>query len=461
MTKETIKNNRPKFPKLSSTLIIVFCFFIFGATVNIARADCTLSWDEAFSAYVHGAINISMFKIDDTHVQTTVDNGTDCALPTVIGSYRVYDNISPITQTPIDERSSLIIPAQSSHTFISNIATCLTQVDIWYSMDFAELFEGHIFGIDGSVFDSVPSAQGLFCTIAPPPPPPAPTPDLIVSCSVSTSSAPINTSVAWSGNASGGTGTYTYSWTGTDSLADTSSTTSKIYSNSGTKDATVVVTSGTATSSVTCTTNIYSDSLPSELSASCSASPSSVYTGNSIIWSAIALGGMGNYTYLWTGTDSLSGTLSTTSLTYSSSGTKDATVVVTSGTSTTTANCSAVVNTPSGGGGGGGGGGGSSFTPMVSNSGGGNIGYAVYDNSSPKSTQPIVLAYSQANPLVSSIYLSQIPYTGTNDLKVLLFEITLALWSGAVTFIIMKRREKQYLQHRNIQGEGSGTCENE
>jgi|GEM_PF-3201281 len=82
------------------------------------------------------------------------------------------------------------------------------------------------------------------------------------------------------------------------------------------------------------------------VSVSCSPSSSSVNTGQTIIWQANVTGGngAGSYTYSWSGTDGLTSTLSSVGKSYSTAGTKYATVAVTSGGQSQTANCSAVVN---------------------------------------------------------------------------------------------------------------------
>ncbi|MFZ2038550.1 MAG: carboxypeptidase-like regulatory domain-containing protein, partial [Minisyncoccia bacterium] len=85
----------------------------------------------------------------------------------------------------------------------------------------------------------------------------------------------------------------------------------------------------------------------STLSVTCSGSPSSLAINGNVVWTAVPLDGSG-YTYSWSGTDSLSGTNSTTSLTYTTSGTKNAFITVTSGLNTATSTCSILVN--SGGG---------------------------------------------------------------------------------------------------------------
>jgi len=90
------------------------------------------------------------------------------------------------------------------------------------------------------------------------------------------------------------------------------------------------------------------------LSATCSVSPASTTKGSLVTWTANPTGGDGTYTYLWNG-ENISGRITKIATTsYSTVGTKNATVKVTSGTQTVTS--SPCVNNIGGGGGGGGGG---------------------------------------------------------------------------------------------------------
>jgi len=73
------------------------------------------------------------------------------------------------------------------------------------------------------------------------------------SCYGSPNPADTSTIVTWKATATGGTEDYTYSWSGTDGLTGTYDQVPKIYTATGTKQASVLVTSGTATTSVACT----------------------------------------------------------------------------------------------------------------------------------------------------------------------------------------------------------------
>ncbi len=80
------------------------------------------------------------------------------------------------------------------------------------------------------------------------------------------------------------------------------------------------------------------------VTATCSALGDLSQPGVSITWTATAGGGDGtNYTYNWSGTDGLSGTASTATQTYSTSGRKTANVTVTSNSVSKTVTCYATV----------------------------------------------------------------------------------------------------------------------
>jgi len=162
-------------------------------------------------------------------------------------------------------------------------------------------------------------------------------PVLSGSCSASPTTVVAGGSTTWTAAPSGGTGTYTYAWSGTDSLSGTGKTAAKAYSTTGTKTASVKVTSGTQSKTIACGNSV---TVYPVLAASCSVSPASVYTGGSATWTASPSGGTGTYTYVWSGTDSLSGTGKTVTKAYTATGTKTGTVKVTSGTQSKTVNCS-------------------------------------------------------------------------------------------------------------------------
>ena len=84
-------------------------------------------------------------------------------------------------------------------------------------------------------------------------------------------------------------------------------------------------------------------SVVDELQVSCTPSPTSATTGQSVTWTATPTGGTGTYTYVWSGTNNLSGTTRTVQKTYTTTGTKSGSVTVTSGGVSKTSSCSSTV----------------------------------------------------------------------------------------------------------------------
>jgi len=141
----------------------------------------------------------------------------------------------------------------------------------------------------------------------------------------------------------------------------------------------------------------YNNNYNAALSGSCSSGFNNTDVGSIVNWNASASGGNGFYTYYWSGDEGLSSNSQYTTKTYSYGGTKNATVTITSGGQSITRSCSVNINQ--------------------------------------------VLSYTQTNPYVSSVYLSEVPYTGVGDvLKIMLFILVLALWSGLLSIAFLKRK---------------------
>lgn len=166
---------------------------------------------------------------------------------------------------------------------------------------------------------------------------------LAVTCSVNRSTANINENIQWAAHPTGGSGIYLYSWSGTDGVHGGGQTTLHVYSTTGTKTATVAVTSDGQVAYATCSTTIMTDTVPEVFNASCSANRSSAQIGESIIWTAYPTGGTGNYKYSWSGSENLSGSTQSVERSYSTVGSKTATVTVETRGQTITRTCSTVI----------------------------------------------------------------------------------------------------------------------
>lgn len=238
---------------------------------------------------------------------------------------------------------------------------------------------------------------------------------LTANCSVTPGSAAIGATATWSVQASGGTGQFTYSWTGTDGLTGNTSSVQRSYSSTGTKEATVTVTSGAETISRTCSMTITSGEV-SPLNASCFASPSSVRIGDLVTWTAQPTGGTGLYSYAWSGDDGLTGNATTSPKTYFQNGTYNASVRITSGSQVIDRTCSIGVFPPGGGGGGGGGLNQPSATVINRNVTPGELAGAF-------------------------VYLSQVPYTGVSAATYVWILIIVLIWAAMIAGFLMWRKK--------------------
>ncbi len=173
---------------------------------------------------------------------------------------------------------------------------------------------------------------------------------LNVSCYSTPTSISTGQSVSWRTSVYGGTGNYSYYWSGTDGLSGNGQAIDKTYFNSGTKSATVTVTSGGQTITRQCG-NVVSVTgynpyppypYPSHpyITVSCYANPANVTVGSYVTWTAQVSGGSGYHSYSWNGTDGLYGSGNSISKTYNTPGTKSASVTVYSDGQTRTVQCS-------------------------------------------------------------------------------------------------------------------------
>ena len=198
---------------------------------------------------------------------------------------------------------------------------------------------------------------------------------LYVSCYANTTSGTVGSNMTWQATATGGTGYYTYSWLGTDYLSGYGSYINKIYNTPGTKTATVTVTSDGQTVTKMCSNSIdigsiyynqnysyypdygynqnytynqnyvYSPATAGGLQIACFPDKVSARVGTSVTWAVEAIGGNGNFTYAWTGSEGLSSNQSSVITTYGTTGKKSATVTVTSSNGQTiTQACGSKVN---------------------------------------------------------------------------------------------------------------------
>lgn len=170
---------------------------------------------------------------------------------------------------------------------------------------------------------------------------------LSVSCEPDTTEARVNNAVNWQSYVWGGAspGNYTYTWSGSEDAVSSGNILSIYYKDTGIKTAKVNVTSGTSTPrEVACMRSVSVTAPP--LAGYCTAEvDTKLYKGErdaEVIWSVVAAGGTGSYTFAWSG-DNVSGTENTARASFSTAGTKVATVTITSGSASLALTCSAQV----------------------------------------------------------------------------------------------------------------------
>ena len=156
-----------------------------------------------------------------------------------------------------------------------------------------------------------------------------------------------NNSVTWTAYASGGNGNYSYSWSGSDGLYGSGQTVYFNYTYNGTKTAYVTVYSNGQSITQACTSYVqgtqyvapivYQNTYPvnyvvqnNNLDIGCYVDPTNAKVNQPVTWSAEVTGGMAPYNYSWSGSDDLSGSQSSVTKFYNTSGSKSAIVTVTS-----------------------------------------------------------------------------------------------------------------------------------
>ncbi len=313
-----------------------------------------------------------------------------------------------------------------------------------------------------------------------------PAENLTATCSANPNSVTVGGTINWSVNVSGGSN-YSYNWSGTDGLSGSNNNISKSYSSAGTKNATVIVNSGSQSVTANCSGNVTQNQTNS-LIVSCRVDDSSPEIDEEVTWSANASGGTGSYSYDWDGSEDLHGSGRTVDWDYDNDGRKTATVTVTSGSQTASATCSLNVEdeeddlevscyaNPS--------------NPRVGETvrwyadvegGDGDYDYdwsgddglkssrsspsiTYYDTGEKEAKVKVrsngqtatdtcdvnvrgnsVLAFSQSNPnvVLDAVYLNQVPYTGLSDhMGLIWFILSLLGVSAYISYVIVANQKR-------------------
>src|SRR5207247_1514823 len=149
----------------------------------------------------------------------------------------------------------------------------------------------------------------------------SPPPALTASFTYSPSSPQVGQTVSFTGSSSGGTSPYSYSWSFGDGSTGTGSPVTHSYSSAGSFTVTLTVKdSGSPQQTVTSQQTVSVTSPPPALTASFTFSPSSPQVGQTVSFSGSASGGVSPYSYSWSFGDGSTGTGSSVTHAYASTG---------------------------------------------------------------------------------------------------------------------------------------------
>lgn len=150
-------------------------------------------------------------------------------------------------------------------------------------------------------------------------------PQLTGSCSASPNRTSINNTVTWEVFASGASGSYTYDWSGASLDGEHGKTETRSYGSTGTKTATVnIISTNGQSKSVSCSTVI--EETVSDFDVNCRVSDTRVEKGDSVTFTTDVDGGTSPYSYNWRG--DVNGNNRTVTVRFDESGTYRAEVTV-------------------------------------------------------------------------------------------------------------------------------------
>ncbi len=158
------------------------------------------------------------------------------------------------------------------------------------------------------------------------------------------------------------------------------------------------------------------------LTGYCSITPTNPRLGQTVVATAYASGGVGDYTYTWGGDLNYSSSGPTTSFTSYSGGTKNITITIRSGQEVITRNCSVTFD---------------------------NSNYVASYSSSITSGTPVSGIYTQrltSGTPVSGIYLNDLPSTGLSLNWIHYMVMTMILILAAVTAFVYQARKRLLLE---------------
>ncbi len=175
---------------------------------------------------------------------------------------------------------------------------------------------------------------------------------------------------------------------------------------------------------------LFSQAQVTPLTAYCYPNITSAAIGATITWTSVVYGGNGVYSYTWSGDESLYGYSSSIAKTYAYAGTKYATLNVYSAGLVTTVNC-----------------GSTNITNYQNYQNYQNYPYnqqnssvLTFPTNTTNYTNNQVLGYYNTNGQLSSVYLSNVPYTGIGDSSSTMFLMVIEIFSLIVALFIAQSK---------------------
>lgn len=176
----------------------------------------------------------------------------------------------------------------------------------------------------------------------------------------------------------------------------------------------------------------YAQYYNSNLSGSCFTNISNPIVGDNVNWSAYAVGGNGLYTYTWTDFQGYNATGQYISRFYTTPGLKNMTLTISSGSQSITRYCSVYMSTNTINNN-------QTYNPYIPPV------YTPTYNTSTYQTQnaPIqnqVLGFNSNGTTLAAVYLSDVPYTGFEDVLIsILFMFAVLSWSMFLAYRFTKK----------------------
>ena len=177
-------------------------FIVISTNTPPSCADSqTLTYAEALAARDAGTLKINLgYRPNVPFIaRATIQNNTGCSLPVSMATYSMFDNKSAQTQKLYDKNGPFTVVSGDTFIFDAQLASCLTQVDLFYGPPVLDFYNGNgnplggiILGNDGvttftSITSTTPTASMGFC----------PNPPMTITATAGTSCTAPSINLSW------------------------------------------------------------------------------------------------------------------------------------------------------------------------------------------------------------------------------------------------------------------------